>query len=117
MSYKNFYKKPTEPVRKKRPAKPTRQRIGDYQLFVGAFPTGELADRLQQIREELHGTTAIVAPHVTLAGTYWRNGKPTRAGTKLSAANKRAITLGAENKRRTVKPVTLKTPPWETDRK
>lgn len=82
MSYKNYYKKPTKPVRKKRPSKPTRQRIGDYQLFVGAFPTGELADRLQKIREEIRGKTGMTLPHVTLAGTYWRNGKATRAGAQ-----------------------------------
>ena len=64
----------------KRPARPTRQRIGDYRIFVGAFPTGELADRIQAIRLQYDLKTAqITAPHVTLAGTYWRTGPPTPA--------------------------------------
>ena len=85
MSYKNFYEKSAAKSynKKKKPSKPPRQRIGDYQLFVGAFPTGELAERIQKIRAEVDGNSiAIVEPHVTLAGTYWRNGKATRAGAK-----------------------------------
>lgn len=58
--------------------KKTRQRTGDYRIFVGAFPTGELADRIQSVRENLDPQTAAVAmPHVTLAGTYWRSGPAT----------------------------------------
>jgi len=83
MSYKNFYGKSSKPYKKKKPSKPTRQRIGDYQLFVGAFPTGELADRIQKVRSEVDSESlSIVDPHVTLAGTYWRNGKATRAGAQ-----------------------------------
>ena len=50
----------------------------DYRIFVGAFPAGELADRIQAVRERYDPkTAAITAPHVTLAGTYWRTGPPT----------------------------------------
>src|SRR4051794_6338613 len=50
---------------------------GDYRIFVGAFPTGELAERIQTLRKQHDATTArITAPHVTLAGTYWRSGSP-----------------------------------------
>ena len=85
MSYKNFYEKSAAKSynKKKKPSKPTRQRIGDYQLFIGAFPTGELADQIQRIRGEVDGKSiTIVDPHVTVAGTYWRNGKATRAGAQ-----------------------------------
>ena len=80
MPHKNYKPKP---YKKRKPAKVPRQRIGDYRIFVGAFPTGELAQSLQQVREEVDGKTAkIIAPHVTLAGTYWRNGEATRAGAQ-----------------------------------
>ena len=62
----------------KKTNKKTRQRTGDYRIFVGAFPTGELADHIQAVRENLDAkTAAIAAPHVTLAGTYWRSGPAT----------------------------------------
>ncbi len=80
MPHKNYKPKPSST---RKPAKAPRQRIGDYRLFVGAFPTGELADRLQQLRKEVDGQTAVITPpHITLAGIYWRNGKPTRAGAQ-----------------------------------
>jgi len=48
---------------------------GDYRIFVGAFPTGPMIDRLQALRARHDPKTArITAPHVTLAGTYWRLG-------------------------------------------
>lgn len=51
---------------------------GDYRIFVGAFPEGDLAARIQAVREKYDPVTArITAPHVTLAGTYWRSGAPT----------------------------------------
>ena len=51
---------------------------GDYRTFVGVFPTGDLADRIQELRERCDPVTArITAPHVTLAGTYWRTGPAT----------------------------------------
>jgi len=51
---------------------------GDYRTFVGAFPTGELAERIQSVRLRHDAKTArITAPHVTVAGTYWRNGPAT----------------------------------------
>jgi 2'-5' RNA ligase len=81
MPHKNWKPKPS--YKKRRPAKAPRQRIGDYRVFVGAFPTGELAEQIQQVREQVDGKTAkITASHVTLAGTYWRNGKPTHAGAQ-----------------------------------
>ena len=52
----------------------------DYRIFVGAFPTGELAETIQSVREHFDPRTARIAPpHVTLAGTYWRNGPATQA--------------------------------------
>lgn len=55
-----------------------RAEQGDYRIFVGAFPTGELAERIQALRSQHDAKTArITAPHVTLAGTYWRSGPPT----------------------------------------
>lgn len=51
---------------------------GDYRIFVGAFPTGELAGRIQAMRQQYDPKTArITPPHVTLAGTYWRPGRAT----------------------------------------
>jgi 2'-5' RNA ligase len=50
----------------------------DYRVFVGAFPTGELAERIQAVRLQHDAKTArITAPHVTIAGTYWRSGPAT----------------------------------------
>jgi 2'-5' RNA ligase len=52
----------------------------DYRVFVGAFPQGEIATRIQALRERLDPKTArITPPHVTLAGTYWRRGLPVPA--------------------------------------
>ncbi len=83
MSYKNYYEKSSRSYKKRKPAKPTRQRIGDYQIFIGAFPTGELADHIQKVRTQVDGASvSIIDPHVTLAGAYWRNGKPTHAGAQ-----------------------------------
>lgn len=57
---------------------PQRQRRGDYRIFVGAFLGGELAAEIQTLRERIDPVTAsIAAPHVTLAGTYWRRGPAT----------------------------------------
>lgn len=51
---------------------------GDYRIFVGAFPEGELAERIQAVRLRHDAKTArITAPHVTMAGTYWRTGPAT----------------------------------------
>ncbi len=62
-----------------RKSKP-RQRSGDYRIFIGAFPDGDLADQIQFIRQQYDPQTAVITPpHVTLAGTYWRNGSPTAA--------------------------------------
>jgi 2'-5' RNA ligase len=50
---------------------------GDYRVFVGAYPEGEIAAHIQALRERLDPTTArITPPHVTLVGAYWRNGPP-----------------------------------------
>jgi 2'-5' RNA ligase len=49
----------------------------EYRIFVGAFPQGELAERIQAIRLKYDPVTArITPPHATLAGTYWRSGAP-----------------------------------------
>lgn len=51
---------------------------GEYRIFFGAFPEGELAEQIQAVRERYDAKTArITAPHVTLAGTYWRAGPGT----------------------------------------
>ena len=51
---------------------------GDYRIFVGAFPTGELAERIQALRQQHDPKTAFITPpHVTLWGTMWRSGPPT----------------------------------------
>ncbi len=69
--------------KKKRSNQPQRQRIGDYRIFVGAFLTGELETAVQTIREKYDLKTAkICPPHVTIAGTYWRTGKPTAKNEK-----------------------------------
>lgn len=58
----------------------TMPQVQDYRIFVGAFPQGELANRIQALREQYDPATArITAPHVTLAGTYWRSGPATPA--------------------------------------
>jgi len=50
----------------------------DYRIFIGAFPTGDLAARIQALRQRHDAKTArITAPHVTLAGAYWRSGPAT----------------------------------------
>ena len=52
--------------------------MNDYRIFVGAFPEGDLADRIQVVRLQHDAKTArITNPHVTMAGTYWRSGSPT----------------------------------------
>jgi 2'-5' RNA ligase len=52
--------------------------MADYRIFVGAFPEGDLAARIQAVRLRYDAKTArITNPHVTLAGTYWRSGLPT----------------------------------------
>ena len=57
---------------------PMDKTVGDYRIFVGAFPTGELAERIQVLRLQHDAKTAhITAPHVTMAGTYWRSGPAT----------------------------------------
>ncbi len=54
--------------------------IDQYRIFVGAFPQGAIADRIQTLREQYDPVTArITAPHVTVAGTYWRSGPATPA--------------------------------------
>lgn len=54
------------------------QTQGDYRIFVGAFPNSTRIDDVQALREQHDPKTArITAPHVTLAGTYWRSGPAT----------------------------------------
>ena len=51
---------------------------GDYRIFVGAFPNGELADQIQNLRQQHDPKTAFITPpHVTLWGTIWRSGPAT----------------------------------------
>ena len=66
--------------------------MNDYRIFVGAFPTGELAERIQAIRLRYDSKTAhITAPHVTLAGTYWRSGPPTPKNEASTIARLREL--------------------------
>ena len=52
--------------------------MNDYRIFVGALPEGDLGDRIQAVRLRYDAKTArITNPHVTMAGTYWRDGVPT----------------------------------------
>jgi 2'-5' RNA ligase len=49
-----------------------------YRIFVGAFITGRLAEEIQAVRLRWDPLTAkITPPHVTLAGTYQRDGPAT----------------------------------------
>ena len=60
---------------------------GDYRIFVGAFPIGDLAERIQALRQRLDPVTArITPPHVTLAGTYWRRGPATPENEAVAMA-------------------------------
>jgi len=65
---------------------------GDYRIFVGAFPTGDLAERIQHLRQRHDPVTArSTVPHVTLAGTYWRTGPATPENEAQTIACLRAI--------------------------
>jgi 2'-5' RNA ligase len=51
---------------------------GDYRIFVGAFPEGDLAERIQAVRQKYDPVTArVTPPHVTLWGTAWHSGPAT----------------------------------------
>jgi 2'-5' RNA ligase len=79
--------------------------MNDYRIFVGAFPEGDLADRIQVVRLQHDAKTArITNPHalsaaerrgrtrcVTLAGTYWRSGTPTPENETYTIEQLRAI--------------------------
>ena len=66
--------------------------MADYRIFVGAFPMGELADRIQAERLRHDAKTAsITAPHVTIAGTYWRSGAPTPENEAATVERLRAV--------------------------
>ena len=57
---------------------PQRKPKGDYRIFVGIFFSGEFNDEIQKVRQHYdEKTSQITAPHVTMAGTYWRNGEAT----------------------------------------
>lgn len=65
---------------------------GDYRIFVGAFPGGEFAARVQAVRREWDPLTArITPPHVTLAGTYWRSGPPLAASEAAAISRLRDL--------------------------
>lgn len=65
---------------------------GNYRIFVGAFPTGELAERIQAVRLQHDAKTArITAPHVTVAGTYWRCGPATPDNERDTIARLQAV--------------------------
>lgn len=72
----------------------------DYRIFIGAFPTGALATQIQAVRTRYDAKTArITAPHVTLAGTYWRSGPAT-------AVNEAPLIAGFEALK-CIRPLTL----------
>lgn len=50
----------------------------NYRIFVGAFPSGQLTDQIQNLRQQHDPKTAFITPpHVTLSGTVWRSGPAT----------------------------------------
>jgi 2'-5' RNA ligase len=64
----------------------------DYHVFVGAFPSGALASEIQAIRQRYDPKTArIIAPHITLAGTYARRGPATPENEANAIARLQAI--------------------------
>jgi 2'-5' RNA ligase len=66
--------------------------MADYRIFVGAFPEDDLADRIQAVRLRHDAKTAsITNPHVTMAGTYWRNGSPTPENEAATIEQLRSI--------------------------
>ena len=66
----------------------------DYRIFAGAFPEGELAERIQALRLKYDRVTArITPPHVTFAGTYWRMG-PATAENETEAIRRLEILPG-----------------------
>jgi 2'-5' RNA ligase len=66
--------------------------MNDYRIFVGAFPEGDLADRIQAVRVRHDAKTArITNPHVTMAGTYWRSGLPTPENEAATIERLRSI--------------------------
>jgi 2'-5' RNA ligase len=66
--------------------------MAEYRIFVGAFPTGEVVDRIQAVRRQHDPKTArITPPHVTLAGTYWRHGPATPANEADTIARLHAV--------------------------
>ncbi|MCP4424887.1 MAG: 2'-5' RNA ligase family protein [Chloroflexi bacterium] len=78
-----------------------RQRRGDYRIFIGAFPSGDLADQIQAVREQYDPKTAVITPpHVTLAGTYWRTGP-------AAAENEAELIARLENMTGKIKPFNL----------
>jgi len=67
-------------------------RAGSYRIFVGAFLTGELAERVQAVRLQHDAKTArIAAQHVTMAGTYWRSGPATPDNEPDAIARLKAV--------------------------
>jgi 2'-5' RNA ligase len=70
----------------------------DYRIFAGAFPTGELSERIQAVRQRYDPVTArITPPHVTLAGTYWRSGPaiPKNEAASIARLEAAAASLAA----------------------
>ncbi len=64
----------------------------DYRIFIGAFLTSELAERLRFVQERYDPPTAhITPPHVTLAGTYWRDGPATPENEASLIARLRSV--------------------------
>jgi 2'-5' RNA ligase len=66
--------------------------MNDYRIFVGVFPEGDLADRIQAVRVQHDAKTALITnPHVTMAGTYWRSGLPTPENEAATIEQLRSI--------------------------
>lgn len=65
---------------------------GDYRVFVGVFPVGDIVADIQALRLQHDAKTArITAPHVTLAGTYWRRGPATADNEAETVARLNAV--------------------------
>jgi 2'-5' RNA ligase len=68
------------------------QTPGDYPLFIGAFLSGDLAERLQTFRRRHStGTDRFTGPHVTLVRSFWRSGPATSENEAETMTRLRAI--------------------------
>jgi 2'-5' RNA ligase len=66
-----------------------------YRIFIGAYPSGQLAEKLQELRQYYDPKTAAISdPHVTLAGSYWRSGPPVEQNETTAIASLKTVCAG-----------------------